>query len=137
MFVKKLLKYAPEDRPTAEQAMQDPWIVKFNAQNNDQHGEQLLTSLANLSVFQTQMTFQKAVLTYIASQQLSKPEEKRLKTAFEALDLDKNGAITKDELAKAFKLAYGNEELANKEAERIMFRIDINQNGTIDYNGMR
>lgn len=81
------------------------------------------------------MTFQKAVLAYIASQQLSKGEEKKLREIFELLDEDKNGAISKEELIKGFMTIDKDEKKAKLDAERVMRRIDINQNGTIDYNG--
>ena len=91
-------------------------------------------SLGSLACFRTQMTLQKAVLAYIASQELSKSEEKTLKEAFESIDTNKNGHISKDELISAYTLLYGNEDNAKREANRVMTRIDVNQNGMIDYN---
>jgi len=81
------------------------------------------------------MTFQKAVLAYIASQQLCQTEERKLRQAFEALDLDKNGSISKEELIKGYAFVYKDPDKAKEEVERIMRRIDVNQNGAIDYNG--
>jgi len=83
------------------------------------------------------MTFQKAVLTYIASQQLSKAEEKKLRETFEYLDEDKNGSISKEELVKGYLIVYKEEAKAKQEVERVMRHIDLNQNGTVDYNGIK
>ena len=105
-FLKKLLQYAPEDRPMASEALRDPWIQKFYA--TKEASEELINSMQNLRFFRTQMTLQKAVLAYIASQELSKSEEKQLKEAFDMLDTDKNGTITKDELIQGYILAFGN-----------------------------
>jgi Ca2+-binding EF-hand superfamily protein len=81
------------------------------------------------------MTFQKAVLAYISSQQLTKKEEKKLREAFELLDEDKNGSISKEELTKGFMIIYKDEGRAKEDVERVMRHTDINQNGAIDYNG--
>lgn len=80
------------------------------------------------------MTFQKAVLAYIASQELSQSEEKQLKDAFNLLDRDQNGIITKDELVEGYMKMGRAETVAKVEAEWVMRKIDVNQNGAIDYN---
>eukprot|EP01022_Parablepharisma_sp_SALTPOND_P021167 TRINITY_DN4088_c0_g1_i1.p2 TRINITY_DN4088_c0_g1~~TRINITY_DN4088_c0_g1_i1.p2 ORF type:complete len:386 (-),score=40.33 TRINITY_DN4088_c0_g1_i1:3646-4803(-) len=132
-FLKKLLRYVPEERPTASEALKDPWIRKYSSMKGAPQ-EELLVNLENLRSFRTQMTLQKAVLSYIASQELSKAEEEKLKEAFDSIDTDKNGRISKEELVEAYVVLHGNEGVAKIEAHRVMTRIDINQNGTIDYN---
>ena len=133
-FLTKLLQYLPENRPSASEALQDPWMLKFIGSKGVSE-EEMQKCMNNLRSFRTQMTFQKAVLAYIASQELTKDEEKQIKCAFEALDTDKNGSITKDELVRGYILAFGKEAEAPAEAERILRRLDVNQNGSIDYNG--
>lgn len=74
------------------------------------------------------------MLAYIASQELSKEEEKRIKETFELIDIDKNGSISKKELVDGYlSLGFGESEAETK-AQEIMSRIDMNQNGIIDYN---
>ena len=80
------------------------------------------------------MTLQKAVLSYIASQELSKSEEEKLKEVFNAIDNDRNGVITKDELVSAYITMGKSPEVATLDTEWAMKRIDLNQNGMIDYN---
>ena len=80
------------------------------------------------------MTLQKAVLSYIASQELTKSEEERLKEAFDSIDEDKNGCISKEELIEGYKMMGRTEIRARLEAEHVMTRLDMNRNGTIDYN---
>jgi len=118
---------------TASYALKDPWIRKYAKPKNSE-SEELKNSLDGLRTFRTQMTFQKAVLAYIASQELTKSEEKKLKDAFDFIDIDKNGIISREELVNAYLQLYNDENLAIKEANRVMMRIDINQNGSIDYN---
>ena len=80
------------------------------------------------------MTFQKGVLAYIASQQLGKEDEEKLKDIFSFLDSDKDGRITETELVKAYKTMGKSESESIINAKWIMNAIDLNKNGTIDYN---
>ena len=80
------------------------------------------------------MTFQKAVLTYIASQDLTKEEEKNFQEAFLALDLNDDGRISNYELASSYRQMCFTEKEADIEATNTIRKIDINQNGDIDYN---
>jgi len=134
-FIKQLICLDPDKRLTANEALHSDWIQHFNDQSQVKE-EDLLCSLDRLRGFRTQMTFQKAVLAYMASQQLCQEEEKKLRQAFEALDIDKNGTISKDELIHGYIRVYKDSTKAKDEVERIMRRIDMNQNGTIDYNGI-
>lgn len=134
-FIKKLLQYDPEKRISAAEALNDPWMKKFQTGGEVQKGF-ILQSIENLRAFRTQMTFQKAVLAYMASQQLSKAEEQKLQEAFDQLDANKNGVISSEEVERGLGIAYGQAVNEKKEASRIMRRIDLNKNGYIDYNGI-
>jgi len=132
-FIRRLLQYKPEKRPSAKEGLRDPWFQKF-LEPNKESSEELFNGLKNLASFRTQMTFQKAVLTYIASQELTQNEEKELKGLFNSLDKDQNGIITKDELVEGFIKVGEKKSNAKVKAKEVMHRIDINQNGAIDYN---
>lgn len=134
-FVQKLLQYDPEKRPSAQEALSDMWIRERNSLKKMEL-EDVQISLNNLRAFRTQMTFQKAVLSYIASQQLSKEDEAKIRESFDILDADCDGVLSREELIKGFELMYGDVKKARKEVDSIMRRVDINQNGTIDYNGI-
>ena len=70
----------------------------------------------------------------MASQQLTNVEEEKLKDSFNFIDTNRNGLITQDELISGYKLLGQSEEKAKEESEWVMKRIDLNQNGMIDYN---
>lgn len=127
--------YKPENRISAFEALNDPWISK-QCLSKEIHEEELSISLQKLRCFHTQMTFQKAILAYMASQQLGKSEEKKLRETFEILDIDKNGSLSRDELLKGYMMIYKDEKRAKYEVERVMTKLDLNQNGSIDYNGI-
>ena len=63
-LVTKLLQYFPEGRPSADKALHHPWIVKYFKAQKTIDGN-LITGLEGLRCFRTQMTLQKAVLSYI------------------------------------------------------------------------
>jgi len=128
------MQYDPEKRPSAQQALGDIWLKELDTNDLIDFAE-VSQSLENLQTFRTQMTFQKAVLTYIASQQLSKGEEEDIREKFRKLDMDKDGVLSKDELIKIYKLYYKEEKKANKVVQTIIRYVDLNQNGVIDYNG--
>ena len=133
-FISQLICYEPDKRLSASEALHSPWIQKYNSDTKYKEADIIIT-LDKLRTFRTQMTFQKAVLAYIASQQLCQAEEKKLRDAFEALDTDKNGVISKDELIQGYMRVFKDHTRAKDEVDRIMRRIDINQNGALDYNG--
>eukprot|EP00826_Nyctotherus_ovalis_P043186 TRINITY_DN4520_c0_g1_i20.p4 TRINITY_DN4520_c0_g1~~TRINITY_DN4520_c0_g1_i20.p4 ORF type:complete len:162 (+),score=61.18 TRINITY_DN4520_c0_g1_i20:1245-1730(+) len=132
-MVQLLLKKSPEARPRASEALQSPWMRKYSMVEGSSR-EDVFNGLKNLQVFRTQMTFQKAVLSYIASQELSKSEEEKLKEAFDSIDKDKNGCISKEELIEGYEMMGRTRMRAQVEAEYVMTRLDVNRNGTIDYN---
>ena len=131
-FINKLLQYSPENRINVNDALNDPWIHRYSEKNVG--NEYLFMTLTNLQSFHTQMTLQKAVLSYIASQELSKKEEEKLKDAFFTIDIDKDGYISTEELIRGYMLMNKSEEEAKSKASWVMKKLDINQNGSIDYN---
>jgi Ca2+-binding EF-hand superfamily protein len=60
-------------------------------------------------------------------------EAERLKTAFQVLDLDQDGFITREELAHA--LSKTGDQFTDDEISDIIERADKNKDGKIDYNG--
>jgi calcium-dependent protein kinase len=112
-LVSQLLQYTPERRLSAFEALQHPWIRRFT--NTVTPNESILAGLENLRCFRTQMTLQKAVLSYIASQELSKEEEERIKELFDSINVERNGRISKEELVKSY-MGFGvSEEIAISE----------------------
>jgi calcium-dependent protein kinase len=129
----RLLSHEPGGRPSASEALVSQWVRNY-ANNKSSSNRTLSTSLKKLKNFKTQMTLQKAVLAYIASQELSKEEEKEIKETFEMIDVDKNGGISKNELVDGYMSLNCKETEAKIKAQEIMDVIDLNRNDIIDYN---
>lgn len=70
-------------------------------------------------------------MTFIVSFLSSSNEIKELKKAFNDLDLNKDGKISKEELKKGYVKIYG--EMADQMVEEIFEKVDINRDGAIEY----
>ncbi len=135
-LVKKMLTYDMDKRISASEALSEPWIAKYTKASRGVTEKELLLSLQSLKNFRTQTLFQGAVLSYIASQQLSHKNEAKIRELFDSYDKDKDGQLTKKELIDVMRYMHGESKKIYKEAEQIFRNIDLNHNGTIEYNGM-
>lgn len=132
-----MLTRDPAQRITANNAVNHPWLCKYESTyySKEEENENLIQSLRNLKNFGAETIFQKAVLSYIASQEIDPCEEKKLKHLFDTLDSDKSGQVTLDELLKGYTKVYNNRVKAHQTSLQILKKTDINNNGCIDYNG--
>ncbi len=133
-LIKKMLTYDMDKRISASEALAEPWIAKYSNDRSVTEKDFLL-SLQNLKSFRTQTIFQGAVLSYIASQQLSQKDEAKIRELFNGYDKDKDGHLTKKELVDVIRYMHGESKRIYKEAEQIFKNIDLDHNGTIEYNG--
>ena len=135
-LLKKMLTYDHKKRITAEEALGDSWFSLFSNKCS-KDSMKILECIKNLRSFQVTSVMQKAVLSYMAAHIISKDEEKKLREIFTELDQKHNGFLSIEELAEGYLLLFkGDLKVAKEEAKRTMKRLDINNNGTIDYNGI-
>jgi len=134
-FIKKMLTFDMNKRISASEALEEPWIANYANKRITITDKELLLSLNRLRNFHVQNLFQTAVLSYITSQQMSKAEEARIRQIFNSFDKDNNGQITKEELIDILVYIYGDCKRVYKEADEIFMNIDLDNNGTIEYNG--
>ena len=92
-----------------------------------------LHSLVNMKKFHAERKLQQAALTYIVNNLVSKKEKTKLLDIFQSFDTNKDGVLSKKEILNGFKKIMPFED-ATKEVEKIMNTVDIDGNGTIDYN---
>ena len=135
-LVSKMLAYLPEKRITAEQALNDIWIMKFT--HSGRVGTiNMLESMQQLQKFKARSGLQKAVLSYMTGRFISTDQEKKAREVFEMLDVNGDGQLSKGELLNGYKiLLNGDIDTATKEVEDMMSHLDMNRNGTIDYRGI-
>lgn len=131
-FIRRLLTYDSRQRPTAEEALNDIWILKH--ENHKVDSCCMLKTISNLKEFKHTLLTQKTVLAYIAARVMIKERKEKVRETFSILDTNNDGTISKEELAVGLKMLE-DEKVAKKDCDEVMNNIDINKNGTIDYNG--
>lgn len=95
-FISQLLTLDASKRPTAEQAMQHPWLVKQSKVEVNE--EQTKDALAHLTMFHKNNTLKTATFSFIGSQLISKDEKEGLAKVFKTLDRNGDGRLSKDEV---------------------------------------
>lgn len=137
-LLKRMLTKDPVARITAAEAVKHPWFKKYESSSSskEEQNDNLIQSLRNLKNFGAETVLQKAVLAYIASQEIDPQEEKRLKQLFDTLDADKSGQVTYKDLLNCYSRIYKDKAKAQKISAHILKQADFNNNGCIDYNGM-
>ena len=111
-FVRKLVRKTAENRPTALQALEHPWIVTNTSHNttgssiSNQSGSSSMNSQqskSKLLAYAKMPHLQKVATLLVAHYQQAFPEEiEELRNAFEEYDQDKTGVISLNEFQEAF-----------------------------------
>ncbi|KAI4327732.1 hypothetical protein L6164_020158 [Bauhinia variegata] len=127
-FVKKLLVKDPRARYTAAQALSHPWVREG--------GEALeipidISVLNNMRKFVKYSRLKQVALRALAST-LDEEELADLKDQFQAIDVDKNGSISLEEMRQALAkdLPW---RLKDSRVLEILQAIDINTDGLVDF----
>ena len=128
-YIKHLLSYNPEQRPSAEEALNNKWLKSMISHGNSKLSEYIIT---NLIKFRTTLGLQKATVSFLTNQISINEEIKKLKEEFDKIDVNKDGEISKDELIKCLESIYPSQE-AKLRADSIFKEIDFNNDGSINF----
>jgi len=126
-----MLTFNSNDRWSASQCLSHTWLTDHNKRKVDINFS--IKCLNNMKKFHAERKIQQAALTYIVNHLLSKEEKNELLELFQSFDKNGDGVLSKDEIYEGYKSILGEVE-AGKEVERIMNEMDIDKNGSIDYN---
>ena len=129
-FISKLLTYKPEERPTASEALQHPWIVELSTVQIDE--SMAMSALDNLKGFKADTTMKQATFAFIASQLLSKTERDGLAKVFKAFDKNGDGKLSMQEVKEGYLEHYG-KVMSDEEVETMFNAVDTDKSGFIDY----
>lgn len=128
-LIKKLLTYKPEDRISAEEALQHPWIKELKQEIDEDSSKNALSSL---KAFRSEQKLKVAAASYIGSQLISKSEKEKLGKIFKALDTNGDGQLSKDEIMNGYEEHFG--KLLNEdEVDQLFLDVDTDKSGFIDY----
>jgi len=129
-FVRRMLISDPRQRPTAEECLNDPWILKFCQPRVDEIARAVAVS--ELRSFRGDVKLKQAVSTFITTQLLSKEETQRWRDIFNSIDVNGDGHLSREEMIVGLAKSMSQEE-AEAEVEKIMQQVDTDQSGTVDY----
>lgn len=129
-FIRKLLTYEQDKRPTAEMALQHPWIQELSHVALD--ASVALGALDNLKCFRADQTLKAATYAFIASQLLSKQEKDNLARVFKAFDKNGDGKLSMDEVKTGYIEHYGR-VMSDEDVEKMFKAVDSDNSGFIDY----
>ena len=125
-LINKMLS-EPLTRLTAEQVLVHPWLV--NQLNKNTKAKEIKLNFNTFKTYSGANKLSRAVLTYIASR-LTDDEVKKLKDAFQKIDVNGDGMLTLDELKNAISQ---NPEVHVMNIEQIFKTIDTDNSGVINY----
>ena len=128
-YIKHLLSYNPDQRPSAEEALNNKWLISMINLGNTKLSDYIIT---NLIRFRTTLGLQKATVSFLTNQISINEEIKKLKEEFDKIDVNKDGEISKDELVKCLESIYPSQE-AKIRANEIFKEIDFNNDGSINF----
>lgn len=120
-----LLTKDPSHRYTAQMAFSHPWIQGAVV---SMQRELPVSILNGIEVFVQSTALKKASFMYIASK-LTDAKIERLKSTFQALDINGDGVLSKEELCNAVE----GENIPSEHLNQIVYVLDANGNGVIDY----
>lgn len=132
-FIQNLLTKDQDKRPTAEQALQHPWIQKVNELQKSNLSIDVATSaLKNLQTFNASSKLKQATYAFIASQLLSKQEKTEIDKVFRAMDVNGDGKLSKEEIKNGYAEFFG-KSLTDEQVDEMFAKVDADGNGEIDY----
>ena len=131
-LIKKLLTIDFNQRISAKEALNHSWIVKMKNERQKLDTNILIKAIENIRKYSATKKLQQASLAYIVHNLILKKDTDDLRRIFIYFDDDADGRLTKDELIKGLNLIL-NEDESEKEVNRLMDIIDVDGNGSIEY----
>lgn len=101
-LIQNLLEYNPEKRPTAEQALNHPWIKNLTENEEEVNRKVAIDALLNLRKFRINNKMQHAVWIFVLQNVSSSKEQSLLLEIFKSLDKDNDGILSKQDIINGF-----------------------------------
>lgn len=134
-LIKKMLRYNPQDRWSARDVLNHPWICKNGVAPDGALDPVVLSRLKRFS----KMNKLKNMAIKVTAEEFLEEEIAVLRKMFLKMDTDKSGAITFDELMEGLRSYYTKRYgpiLRDTEIQELMddiLQVDVDKSCTIDY----
>ncbi len=137
-LISKMLTYDPKERIPAEECLKHPWIVEnlkgsLKANKMKINSEAFTQPFENLRKFNAKQKLQQATIAFLVHHASSTDMVKDLRNIFKIIDKDGDGTLSYEEIKEGFKEYYKDENIAEKEVEEIIKKIDLDNNQCIEY----
>ncbi|CAD8107900.1 unnamed protein product [Paramecium primaurelia] len=129
-FVKKLLNFSQYQRPSAQDALKDKWIVKAKQKKK---ALKMNPALTNLRKFQKCEVLVEAIIMQIVQMTLTQEQKREIFQIFQEFDTNRDGKISTQELIEGYKKYQTSTKLEDQDIEKLVKKIDSNGNGYLDY----
>lgn len=128
-FICKLMSKSQSARPSALEALQHPWL-QISSDKVD--GEVMKSTIRKMKTISKSSKLKEMFTTFIISQISCSSSTRKLEKVFAAIDKNKDGVISLQELTAQLKLEMP-KEAAEKQAKEIMSKIDSDGSGQMEY----
>ena len=132
-LLKKMLEYDPDKRISIEKSFHDDWIQQYYLIKT--FDEKIIRTLKNLLQIKFERKLQEFLWMFFVNNFSSSiyDNEDDVLHAFQSVDLNGDGLLSKEELTLAYGEILGDFKKAEKHVEKIMKNLDSNKNGSIDF----
>ena len=130
-LVEQLMKYDYRERISAAEALRHPWLQQAKATASDQAIAE--RCVQRLQTIPKHKIFLRAMLCYVAIYEIDPDQEDRLRKAFIHLDANQDGVLDEEDLAQGLANVFPGLLEREKEAKRIIQRLDLNDKREIGY----
>ena len=134
-LIKRLLTMDPEQRISAEQALNHPWFKEFKSQeiyNRINDTDTMKTLVENLKKYKRTSIIQETALAYLVHHFPQIKDVVNSCKLFNQIDKSGDGKITKAELLRGLSERYKSDTL-EADVEEIYKNLDMDNNGYIGY----
>ena len=128
-FVKSLLEYDPDKRPSAEEATQSKWLQRYATQSEDTVDDTLMDTVHSALLSSTEESKLKRLSMMIVAHSAASEKLHELGEVFDALDHSNDGTINFSEFADAMQQY----DISQEELAELFGELDQNNTGVINY----
>lgn len=132
-LISQLLKFKPEDRITAQEALNHPWLKEWRNPNKLESCPIAKSSLRAMRDFRADCKLQEAILSYLMIHLISQQEQNMMLDAFMQMDMDGDGKLSLEDLLAVYVKLGKNQEDAETLANSILKNSNGRGDGYIDF----